>query len=68
MMYGQKRHDLATGLKCKECSGDLTGTRSCTQVFLDCKKCGKRYILDEFSGEITEELEDELAYVPIDRL
>lgn len=68
MTFGQKRHNLPTGLKCKNCSAELTGSRTCTKVYLDCKKCGKRYHIDEFATEITDEFEEELAYVPLNRL
>ena len=57
-----------TTLACRHCGQDLTMYRGCTSVTLRCPACGASYPLAEAATDLTEDMEEDLAFVPLDRL
>lgn len=68
MFSGRKRTWLARGMKCEKCGLDLTAYRGCREVTLKCPSCGKVYDLKEFSTRMDEDFEEEMGFVPMDRI
>lgn len=62
------RRQWDTTVSCRHCGKDLTMYRGCTSVTLRCPACQASYPLAEAAPEITEEMEEDLAFVPLDRL
>nr|WP_275406358.1 dual CXXC motif small (seleno)protein [Pseudodesulfovibrio sp. JC047] len=55
-------------MKCRECGGELVAYRGCQEVTLRCLKCGTTYDLKEFASDIDEDFEEEMEFVPMDRI
>lgn len=55
-------------MKCGKCGYDLTAYRGCREVTLRCPSCGAAYDLGKYSAEMDEEFEDEMGFVPMDRI
>ncbi|WP_272700223.1 dual CXXC motif small (seleno)protein [Desulfovibrio sp. Fe33] len=68
MTFGRKRTWLAKGMKCEKCGLDLTTYRGCREVTLKCPSCGEVYDLREFSARMDEDFEEEMGFVPMDRI
>lgn len=68
MFSGRKRTWRARGMECENCGQDLTAYRGCREVTLKCPSCGKVYDLREFSSRMDEDFEEEMGFVPMDRI
>ncbi|WP_428567255.1 dual CXXC motif small (seleno)protein [Pseudodesulfovibrio sp.] len=68
MVFGRKRTWEARGMECASCGLDLTAYRGCREVTLRCPACGKDYDLKEFSDRMDEDFEEEMGFVPMDRI
>jgi len=55
-------------MECRQCGLDLTAYRGCQEVTLRCPKCGAAYDLKEFASEMDEDFEEEMGFVPMDRI
>nr|WP_286181674.1 dual CXXC motif small (seleno)protein [Desulfovibrio sp. Huiquan2017] len=55
-------------MKCEKCGLDLTAYRGCREVTLKCPSCGKVYDLKEFFSRMDEDFEEEMGFVPMDRI
>lgn len=66
--WGRRREFIARGMKCRSCGKDLTSVRRCKDVVLKCSECGKEFSLKDYSEAITDSFEEEMAFVPMDRL
>nr|WP_316901691.1 dual CXXC motif small (seleno)protein [Pseudodesulfovibrio indicus] len=55
-------------MECASCGLDLTAFRGCREVTLRCPACGKVYDLKEFSDQMDEDFEEEMGFVPMDRI
>jgi predicted RNA-binding Zn-ribbon protein involved in translation (DUF1610 family) len=55
-------------MECEKCGQDLTAYRGCREVTLKCPSCGKVYDLREFSSRMDEDFEEEMGFVPMDRI
>jgi len=68
-MFGnRKRSWQAQGMECEKCGLDLTALRGCREVTLRCPKCGKTYDLGNYASEMDDEFEEEMGFVPMDRI
>ena len=68
MFPSRKRTWQARGMECDKCGLDLTAYRGCREVTLKCPSCGKIYDLREFSSSMDEDFEEEMGFVPMDRI
>ncbi|WP_348771058.1 dual CXXC motif small (seleno)protein [Pseudodesulfovibrio sp. zrk46] len=68
MFLNRKRSWDARGMECEKCGFDLTAYRGCQQVTLRCPKCGKSYDLGEFASKMDDDFEEEMGFVPMDRI
>ncbi len=66
-LFGRKR-EASTSVPCRACGRPLTMRRGCTAVTLRCGACGATYPLVEAAALLTDDLEEELAFVPMDRI
>jgi len=55
-------------MECEKCGLDLTAYRGCREVTLRCPSCGAAYDLKEFSSEMDDDFEEEMGFVPMDRI
>lgn len=53
---------------CEKCGGELYVTRRCPWVVMRCRSCGAVVELREVADQIDDPLEEDLAWVPLDRL
>lgn len=67
-MFGRKRSWQAQGMECKKCGLDLTAYRGCQEVTLRCPTCGEVYELTDYSSHMDEDFEEEMGFVPMDRI
>jgi len=65
---GRKRTWQARGMECEQCGQDLTAYRGCREVTLKCPSCGKVYDLRKFSASMDDDFEEEMGFVPMDRI
>ena len=68
MFSNRKRSWEARGMECAQCGLDLTAHRGCREVVLRCPSCGAAYDLREYSAEMDEDFEEEMGFVPMDRI
>lgn len=68
MFSGRKRSWKARCMKCEQCGLDLTAYRGCREVTLRCPACGAAYDLGKYSDDMDEEFEEEMGFVPMDRI
>ncbi|WP_422394369.1 dual CXXC motif small (seleno)protein [Pseudodesulfovibrio methanolicus] len=68
MFSGRKRTWKARGMECEKCGQDLTAYRGCREVTLKCPSCGKVYDLRKFSSRMDDDFEEEMGFVPMDRI
>lgn len=68
MFQNRKRSWDAHGMECEKCGHDLTAYRGCREVTLRCPTCGKVYDLTKFAPEMDEDFEEEMGFVPMDRI
>ena len=59
---------LHDAMICPECSGQLTARRTCLQVSLACESCGRVFTMDQVGKQVEDEFEEDLGWIPIDRL
>ncbi|SOB57011.1 conserved protein of unknown function [Pseudodesulfovibrio profundus] len=55
-------------MECEACGLDLTAYRGCQEVTLRCPQCGKEYDLNTFAQQMDDEFEEEMGFVPMDRI
>lgn len=55
-------------MKCDKCGLELTAHRGCREVTLRCPACGAIYSLGEFAPEMDDDFEEEMGFVPMDRI
>ncbi|WP_366141554.1 dual CXXC motif small (seleno)protein [Pseudodesulfovibrio sp.] len=53
---------------CEKCGRDLTAYRGCREVTLRCPSCGKEYDLRKFAEDMDDDFEEEMGFVPMDRI
>jgi len=68
MDFGRKRSWDAKGMKCEQCGLDLTAYRGCREVTLRCPACGKSYDLTDYADAMDDDFEEEMGFVPMDRI
>lgn len=68
MFPRRKRTWQAKGMVCQKCGLDLTAHRGCREVMLRCPSCGTVYPLKAFVPEMDDEFEEEMGFVPMDRI
>lgn len=68
MFSNRKRSWQAQGMLCEKCGHDMTAYRGCQQVTLRCPSCGKSYDLKEYAPEMDDDFEEEMGFVPMDRI
>lgn len=68
MFARRKRTWQAKGMVCDKCGLDLTAYRECREVTLRCPNCGTVYPLTAFVPEMDDEFEEEMGFVPMDRI
>ena len=68
MFSDRKRSWKAHGMHCEKCGLDLTAFRGCREVTLRCPSCGAVYDLREYSLKMDEDFEEEMGFVPMDRI
>jgi len=68
MFLRRKRSWQAQGMECEKCGRDLTAHRGCLEVTLRCPSCGKAYELSSFADEMDDDFEEEMGFVPMDRI
>jgi len=68
MLTRRKRSWQAQGMTCEKCGLDLTAHRGCREVILRCPSCGKEYDLGKFAPEMNDDFEEEMGFVPMDRI
>jgi uncharacterized protein YbaR (Trm112 family) len=56
------------GLSCPCCSARLKAVRSCREVTMRCAACGAAYPVRELLAVMDEAFEEEVGFVPLDRL
>lgn len=54
--------------KCPKCAGRLKLGRTCLQVYLQCVDCSGRFSLENMQEFMDEDFEEEMAFVPLDRI
>ncbi len=67
-MFGRKRSWKAQGMDCQKCGLDLTAYRGCQEVTLRCPKCGETYKLTDYADHMDDDFEEEMGFVPMDRI
>lgn len=55
-------------MSCEKCGLDLTAYRGCQSVTLRCPSCGKSYDLKKYAPEMDDDFEEEMGFVPMDRI
>lgn len=55
-------------MECGQCGFDLTAYRGCQEVTLRCPACGAIYDLKEYASEMDDDFEEEMGFVPMDRI
>lgn len=68
MFTNRKRSWDAKGMECEQCGLDLTAYRGCREVTLRCPSCGKSYELGDYAAEMDDDFEEEMGFVPMDRI
>lgn len=68
MFSNRKRSWQAQGMECEKCGLDLTAYRGCQEVTLRCPSCGAVYDLKEFASSMDDDFEEEMGFVPMDRI
>jgi len=68
MYFQRKRSWDAKGMECEKCGLDLTAYRGCKEVTLRCPSCGKSYDLVSYADAMDDEFEEEMGFVPMDRI
>lgn len=53
---------------CRKCGGELYATRRCPWVVMRCRKCGASMELREIAAQIDDPFEEDLGWIPMDRL
>nr|WP_269450402.1 dual CXXC motif small (seleno)protein [Pseudodesulfovibrio piezophilus] len=53
---------------CEKCGFELTADRGCQEVLLRCPSCGKSYELKKYASRMDDEFEEEMGFVPMDRI
>ena len=53
---------------CEKCGLDLTAYRGCREVTLRCPDCGKAYEITDFADKMDDDFEEEMGFVPMDRI
>ena len=54
--------------RCLSCGGRLTIKRTCTQVSFRCRSCGADFPREKYKDLMDEDLEEQLANIPVNRL
>ncbi len=68
MYFRGNRTWEAKGMECEECGPDLTALRGCREVTLKCPSCGRIYDLVDYAEIMDAEFEEEIGFVPMDRI
>jgi len=68
MFSNRKRSWKARGMVCEKCGLDLTAYRGCREIQLRCPSCGAVYDLKKYSSQMDEDFEEEMGFVPMDRI
>lgn len=55
-------------MECGQCGLDLNAYRGCREVTLRCPSCGKAYDLNEYAADMDDDFEEEMGFVPMDRI
>jgi len=55
-------------MECEKCGLDLTAYRSCREVTLRCPSCDEAYDLKDFATTMDDDFEEEMGFVPMDRI
>lgn len=58
----------ARGMVCEKCGLELSAHRSCLEVTLRCPSCGAVYTLERYAPEMDDDFEEEMGFVPMDRI
>lgn len=55
-------------MRCDKCGRKLDAHRGCREVSLRCPSCGKVFDLGKYAGKMDQAFEEEMAFVPMDRI
>lgn len=69
--FGTRRNfdeNDAGALTCRACGHTMRTTRHCQRVELGCPSCGATWSPDDYADEFTDDFEEQLANVPLDRI
>lgn len=55
-------------MECETCGLKLMAHRGCLEVTLRCPKCGKVYDLGRYASDMDDHFEEEMGFVPMDRI
>lgn len=53
---------------CEKCGLELAAHRGCREVILRCPSCGAVYTLDQYAPAMDDDFEEEMGFVPMDRI
>ncbi|MUM76994.1 hypothetical protein GKC30_05030 [Pseudodesulfovibrio sp. F-1] len=68
-MFGRSnRMWQARGMVCEKCGLELQAHRGCLEVILRCPFCGAAYTLQRYAPEMDDDFEEEMGFVPMDRI
>lgn len=68
MFSNRRRNWQAETMHCQKCQTELTALRGCREVSLRCPECGATYDLKDYYQEIDDSFEEEMGFVPMDRV
>lgn len=54
--------------KCPKCGGGMKLGRTCLRVYLQCGQCSGRFSLEDMREFMDDGFEEEMAFVPLDRI
>jgi hypothetical protein len=53
--------EISDLMKCRKCKGQLEVLRVCRKICMQCKECGKEYLIHEIVQELDKETEELLS-------
>lgn len=66
--YERRRSFAAGAMRCPDCEGPLEARRTCLEVRLACDRCQRSWRMEELAARMDDDFEEELGFVPVDRL
>lgn len=58
-----------SSIPCPDCAaGRMHVARSCHEVWYECQQCGSRHEVSELIDQLDDEFDEDVAFVPMDRM